>query len=112
MIFPEERKVLSLLLDEWYEAIKEFTTGCNGIFTAKAKQYDQQSPVWHRLSWPHSFPGEIQKKNDRIRQMLTSYDSTNPTGSVDWNEINEELADIVNYARMMAGLNMMIGRRE
>lgn len=112
MIFPEERKALSGLLEEWYGAIKDFTEECNGIFTAKAKQYDQQSPVWHRLNWPHSFTGEIQKKNDRIRQMLVGFDSDNPVGSVDWDEVNEELSDIVNYARMMAGINVMIKERE
>lgn len=111
MRFPEERTALAALLKEWYAAIEEFTNRCNGIFTEKAKQYDQQSPVWHRLEWPFSFIGEIRKKNDRIAQMLTNYDLADPVGSVDWAEVDEELSDIVNYARMMAAINFMVNGR-
>lgn len=112
MRFPEEQSTLAALLKEWYDAIEAFTLSCNKVFTAKAKQYDQLSPVWHRLEWPHSFVGEVRKKNDRISQLLAKFDPKEPVTSVDWEEVNEELSDIVNYARMMAAINVMIKDRE
>lgn len=112
MRFPEEQQVLGKLLEEWYAGIKTFTNECNGIFTEKAKQYDQTSPVWHRIEWPHSFVGELRKKTDRISQLMANFDPQNPANSVSWDDIDEELADIVNYARMMAAINSMVEGRE
>lgn len=112
MRFPEERSALAALLKEWYDAIEQFTKKCNGIFTEKAKLYDQVSPVWHRIDWPNGFMGEIRKKNDRISQLLANFDPKNPTDSANWAEVNEELGDIVNYARMMAAINGMVKGRE
>lgn len=112
MRFPEEQSALAILLKEWYDAIETFTLICNKVFSEKAKQYDQLSPVWHRLEWPHSFVGEIRKKNDRVSQLMANFDPKEPATSVDWAEVNEELSDIVNYARMMAGLNDMVRERK
>ena len=112
MRFPEEKKALATLLEEWYAGVKTFTEKCNAIFTEKAKQYDQESPVWHRIEWPHGFVGELRKKTDRVSQLLANFDPKDPAGSVKWDEVNEELADIHNYARMMGSLNNMVKDRK
>lgn len=109
-MFPEEYELLGELLDEWYEGMRVFTEECNGIFSDKAEQYDRESPVWRRISWPDGFVQEMRKKVDRLKQLLSTYDKKD-FDSVRWDALQEELADIVNYARMFGALNLMWKRR-
>lgn len=108
MRFDEEMQVTTELLHEWYESMEQFTSRAAGVASTKAKQYDKVSPVWHRIEWPGGFLQELRKKTDRISQLLEVGNGQN----VDWNEINEELRDIFNYARMFGAINLMIQHRE
>ena len=105
LLFDEERKVLKKLLDEWYKDVKAITEDANVIFSAKGKMYDRESPVWKRMKWPWGFMQEISKKANRVEQMLSA-------DGPDWDEIEEELIDILNYCRMFAGVTRMVRRRE
>lgn len=107
-LFEEEQEVLSKLLDEWYAEINEATKQADGIFSAKAKLYDKSSPVWERIAWPLGFMQELRKKTDRLVQL---YESDKPFNEV-VRDVNEELIDIMNYARMCAALNVMVARRD
>jgi len=51
------------------------------------------------------------KKTDRLQQLLATFDSDNIISSVQWNVLQEELADIANYARMFGAINKMWIRR-
>ena len=110
-LFHEEQAVLDTLLQEWYEAMRQFTEAADGVFSDKGKVYDRESPVWERVRFPHGYVQELRKKSDRLRQQLATYDGT--MGSVDWSlegGVMEELIDIMNYARMMGaiiGMNLM-----
>lgn len=109
-LFEEEQEVLDALLAEWYEEIKSFTQGADGIFSEKGKMYDRTSPVWERIRFPHGFVQELRKKTDRVDQLLERYDYDN---GVKWDEVSEELGDIFNYARMLGALiTMYLSRRE
>lgn len=111
-LFSEEKDLLADLLDEWYNAVKAFTNDMNRIFTEKGKQYDRESPVWERMKWPWGFTHEITKKANRVEQLLSAFDHSDPINSVDWDEINEELVDIANYCRMLGGVTMMMRVRK
>lgn len=111
MRFPEEQQALKGLLNEWYDALKAFTERANGIFTAKAAHYDRISPVWHRIEWPRGFVQELRKKTDRLAQLLAGFREDDVDGSVDWDAVDDELLDILNYARMAGGINEMVRRR-
>lgn len=111
-LFEEEKRLHENILNEWYEAIEAFTDRMNVIFDDKAKLYDRASPVWERIDWPGGFVHEINKKANRIRQLFNSYRPDDPMDSVKWSEVNEELADIANYCRMLAAINAMMRRRQ
>lgn len=111
MNFPKEMKVIAELVQEWYDGIKTFTERCNGIFSERAQQYDHLSPSWHRHTWPGGYHDELRKKVDRVHQLLSTFQPDDVANSVRWEKLNGELADIVNYARMFASLNMMWQRR-
>jgi len=102
-LFEEEQGVLDALLAEWYEEIKSFTQSADGIFSAKGKMYDRTSPVWERIRFPHGFVQELRKKTDRVDQLLEGYE----TGEVTWDDVLEELGDILNYSRMFGALISM-----
>ena len=106
-LFNEEQVVLAKLLDEWYAELNIVTDEANGIFSAKAQQYDKDSPVWERIKWPHGFVQELRKKTDRVSQLL---ETDKPFADVA-EDVNEELIDIMNYARMFAALNNMVVKR-
>lgn len=110
MRFREEQEVLAELLDEWYRLIGDFTEEANVLFTEKAQQYDQVSPVWHRIAWPEGFVQELRKKTDRLTQLLANYDPSAPH-TYKQSDIDEELRDILNYARMMAAIGRMMAQR-
>lgn len=103
-LFLEEDMVLQSLLAQWYKGIVRFTEIMDGIFSEKGKLYDRKSPVWHRIHFPHGFVQELRKKTDRIDQLLTDYEA----GSVKWEEVQEELIDVANYARMFGALIDMV----
>ena len=104
MRFSEERAVVDALINEWYAAMHEVAEIGNKIFSEKAKHYDRISPVWHRIEWPGGFVQELRKKIDRVDQLLQ------PNGGIDWNEVNEELTDIMMYSNMFHALNLMVER--
>ena len=108
-VFPEEYITVSRLVEEWYQDIADFTKTCNTIFSEKGERYDKTSPSWHRHTWPYGYADELRKKVDRITQLLIDYDPE--SHSANWDAINEELGDILNYARMFAALNAMWERR-
>jgi len=108
-VFPEEYEVISKLVEEWYQDIAAFTKACNTIFSEKGERYDKTSPSWHRHTWPYGYADELRKKVDRITQLLVDYDPE--SSDANWDAINEELGDVLNYARMFAALNMMWQRR-
>lgn len=108
-LFREEQRLLEGLLESWYNRIKEFTEKADGVFSAKGKQYDRESPVWERVRFPHGFVQELRKKTDRINQLLADYDPDD-MDSVDWSfasGVLEELLDVMNYARMLGALIIM-----
>ena len=104
MRFAEERKVVDALITEWYETMQEVAEIGNKVFSAKAQHYDRISPVWHRIAWPEGFVQELRKKIDRVDQLLQ------PNGEIAWNEIDEELTDIMMYSNMFHALNLMVER--
>jgi len=104
-LFNEERVVLAALLEEWYDEMKAVTDEANGVFREKAKQYDKDSPVWERIHWPNGFVQELRKKTDRVSQLLA-----HDPGPL-WDDIAEELIDIMNYSRMFEALNRMLVKR-
>lgn len=108
-LFEEEQDVLDALLAEWYEEIKSFTQGADGIFSEKGKMYDRTSPVWERIRFPHGFVQELRKKTDRVDQLLEGYEEGK---EVRWEEVSEELGDIFNYSRMFGSLITMYLSRE
>jgi len=107
MRFKEEQTVLSSLLAEWYDAMREVAVLGDGVFSEKARHYDRISPVWHRIGWPDGFVQELRKKSDRVEQLLQP-----GNGEVNWDEVNEELVDIANYSKMFHALNLMVERRK
>jgi hypothetical protein len=110
-LFDAEQAVLDYELAKWYEAIKEFTRTADGIFSEKGKLYDRKSPVWERIRFPHGFVQELEKKTDRLWQLLDTYSESNPSGSLGlstWAEVQEELRDICNYSRMFGALTAMV----
>lgn len=107
--FDEEFEVLDALVKEWYDEIKEVTAEADGIFSVKAVMYDRTQPVWERMEWPHGFEHEIVKKANRVKMLLTQL--TKGFDAVNWDEVQEELEDIMNYARMLAALNRMMKKR-
>jgi len=109
-LFDEERKVLEALLKEWYATMKEVQGSMDGIFNAKAKLYDRSSPVWERIRWPFGFVQEIEKKSDRIDQLLGANGDL-IVSEVKWDEVEEELLDIANYCRMFAAITRMVQKR-
>lgn len=111
-LFEEEKRLHERILSEWYEAIELFTDRMDGIFSNKAKLYDKASPVWERVQWPGGFVHEITKKGNRVEQLFNGFDANDAMDSVNWSEINEELADIANYCRMLAAINAMMRRRQ
>lgn len=110
MRFTEEQRALADLLREWYADIEAFTEEANTLFGKKAEQYDQVSPVWHRIAWPGGFVQELRKKTDRLTQLLANYREDEPH-TYRQADIDEELRDILNYARMMAAIGRMVMRR-
>ena len=102
-LFGEEQEVLNALLAEWYEEIHSFTQDADGIFSEKGKMYDRTSPVWERVRFPYGFVQELRKKTDRVDQLLEPYE----TGKVTWEDVLEELGDILNYSRMFGALIVM-----
>ncbi|NIN63881.1 MAG: hypothetical protein GTO63_04030 [Anaerolineae bacterium] len=110
-LFTLAQRVLEKLLDDWYAAQTQFTEQADGVFSEKGKQYDRLSPVWERIQFPHGFIQEIRKKVDRLLQLLADYDPTQPWPcGVNWGYeggVLEELIDIFNYSRMMAGIIIM-----
>lgn len=107
-LFNEEQVILARLLEEWYAELKVITEEANGIFSAKAQQYDKSSPVWERIKWPTGFVQELRKKTDRVSQLL----ETDKSFCEVIEDVNEELIDIMNYSRMFAALNNMVADRE
>lgn len=107
-LFNEEQVVLTRLLEEWYTEIKAITEEANGIFSAKAQLYDKNSPCWERHEWPFGFVAELIKKLGRVRQLVDSDRSFIDIAD----DVNEELVDIMNYARMYAAINNMIAKRD
>jgi len=102
-LFKEQQEVLDTLLTEWYEAIKAFTQKQDGIFSAKGRMYDRSSPMWEHVRFPHGFVGEIRKKLNRVDQLLDSWEDN----TVSWEDVLEELGDILNYDRMLGALICM-----
>jgi NTP pyrophosphatase (non-canonical NTP hydrolase) len=113
-LFPAERKVLEGLIDEWYEAVQKITAEADKIFSDKGKQYDVASPVWERMRFPYGFTHEITKKANRVEQLFEPLGNGTDITETDlhWEDIQEELQDIMNYARMLAGLNAMLLERK
>lgn len=109
-LFMEERMVTQSLLARWYKGITRFTEIMDGIFSEKGKLYDRKSPVWHRIHFPHGFVQELRKKTDRIDQLLTDWDGF--PGDVNWVEVQEELIDVANYARMFGALIDMVKEQD
>lgn len=105
MIFPEEQKLLDDLLVEWYEEIESFTKQCNGIFSERGKHLDRTSAPWQRHDYPEGYAHEIGKKIGRIKQFLQH------DGDVPWEKVLDELQDILNYARMMGAIIVMLRKR-
>ena len=110
-LFPEEKNVLHMLLQEWYAGIEAATMEADGIFSEKGKMYDRKNPAWDRMTWPTGFQHEISKKSNRVAQMFDGFNPADPT-KVNWDEVNEELGDILNYSRMLISLNEMMRARD
>jgi len=108
-VFPEERELIERLLVEWYDAVNEVTTRANVVVSERARQYDVVKPVWHRLSYPWGFLHEISKKSGRVEQLYRSAEENDD--DVKWDVVLEELIDIVNYARFLAAIVLMLHRR-
>ena len=112
MLFPEEKVMMTNLVYEWYQAMKDVTLEADGIFSEKGMLYDVNDRVWARAEWPVGFIHEITKKANRVKQMMagiTVIDSDDTMYKVI--ETQEELIDILNYARMFAALNAMLLKR-
>lgn len=105
MVFPEEQQLLETLLEEWYDAICEFTSQCDGIFGERGKHLDKQSPPWMRHDFPEGYSHEIGKKVGRIKQFLEC-------DPIPWDKVLDELRDINNYSRMMGSIILMLERRK
>lgn len=105
-LFPKERRLLEELLDEWYRGVEEATEVADGIFSEKGQMYDRENPAWDRMKWPEGFVHEITKKGNRVEQLFSFNEE-----DIDWDEVNEELTDILNYCRMLISLNNMMRRR-
>ncbi len=110
-LFKIAQRVLERLLEDWYDAQHQFTEQAYKVFGEKGQQYDRESPVWERIKFPHGFVQEVVKKADRLKQLLANYDHTQPWPcGVNWGYeggVLEELIDIFNYSRMMAGIIIM-----
>jgi NTP pyrophosphatase (non-canonical NTP hydrolase) len=111
-LFPEEAKLIEDLNDEWYDDIKAVTEIADSIFSSKGEAYDREKPFWTRAEWPWGDVHEISKKANRVEQLTSSFDPNNPMSSVDWEDVEEELVDILNYCRMFAAITRMLKRRE
>jgi hypothetical protein len=112
-LFPEEKQLMENLIDEWYEAIKKVTEEADSIFGEKGRMYDVNDPVWTRAEWPVGFIHELTKKSNRVKQLMSGVSEVNGFNMKHIIEANEELGDILNYARMMHALNdMLIARWE
>jgi hypothetical protein len=107
-LFREERDIIEGLLREWYDAVNEVTHAANGVVSERARQYDVVKPVWHRLAYPWGFLHEITKKTGRVEQLYRAAEN----GNFAWDTVYEELLDIVNYARFLAAIVIMLRRRE
>jgi NTP pyrophosphatase (non-canonical NTP hydrolase) len=110
-LFKDETQLLAKLLQEWYAEIKTVTLRADGIFSAKGKMYDLEKPAWDRMKWPFGFVHEITKKAGRVEQLFTQYTSREDLDRLNWDDIEEELLDILNYCRMLAAVNRMQLRR-
>lgn len=102
-MFMEEKAVLALMLDRWYAGMEQFKAVAEDVFSEKGRLYDQVSPVWERISFPHGFVQELTKKVDRLKQLLA-----NDGGNSNWAAVLEELGDIHNYAAMFASVIYMV----
>ena len=112
MLFPEEKVMMTDLVDEWYQAIKEVTEEADGIFSEKGRLYDINDPVWARAEWPVGFIHEITKKANRVKQLMAGITVINSDDTMyKVIETQEELIDIMNYARMFAAINKMLLKR-
>lgn len=111
--FLEEREVTRALVNEWYENIKRFQTYIDAVFSEKSKEYDVSSPVWERVEFPMGFIQEFRKKVDRLKQMFDGVDTMDIATfeHVNWKYVFGELIDVCNYARMCAGIAMMLLER-
>ena len=106
-LFQSEHELLQELLNKWYAAIKDVTTDADRIFNTKGQMYDRRKPVWERVAWPYGFIHEITKKSQRVEQLATGY-KPDMIQSVNWDEVEEELLDIMNYCRMFAAITRML----
>ncbi len=110
-LFPEEKKLMEKLVDEWYIEIHKVTKDADGIFSAKGKLYDVNDPVWTRAEWPYGFVHEINKKANRVKQLMSGITEVSGLNIKRIEEANEELDDTLNYCRMMRALNNMLIKR-
>jgi hypothetical protein len=102
--FPEEKALLSALVDEWYEEIRGFTTSCDAIFSERGRHLDKTAAPWDRHDGIRGYVHEIGKKIGRIKQFLQC-------DPVPWDKVEDEFKDIANYSRMGGGLLRMLKRR-